>query len=258
MPDYLLESRPGALTLRRMSWSGRLNLLASSVVVLSFSFLPFTFAQSPPSCNFAECVRADRMADANSYPRARLPAKYDLSRIGQRGIGRGLNFYSPEREKKLGDEIAKRMEPSLTIIDDPFIYGYLNRIAQAIVAHSEVSYNVRIKLLYDNFEINARSLPGGHLYMPTSLLLSLQNESETAMIITRETLWDLPFFPLLRLPGPIGYSAQQVTSALRSLPVLKFNRDTEREADLLGLEYAYSAGYDPQGILDMYERLALE
>jgi predicted Zn-dependent protease len=75
---------------------------------------------------------------------------------------------------------------------------------------------------------------------------------------TREILWDLPFFPILKVPGPIGYFAQQITSVLQSLPVMKFHRNTEHEADLLGLEYAYSAGYDPQGMLDLYERSAVE
>jgi beta-barrel assembly-enhancing protease len=122
--------------------------------------------------------------------------------------------------------------------------------------------------------VNAYSLPGGHVYTTTGLLVHVQTETELAMVLaheiahvaarhdtrtwTREILWDLPFLPILKLPGRVGYFAQQITSVFRSLPVLRFDRNTEYEADLLGLEYAYSAGYDPQGALDLYERSALE
>jgi predicted Zn-dependent protease len=203
-----------------------------------------------------------------------LGAKYDVGQIGHRGIGRGINLYSFEREKTLGDKLAAKLDHSLTIIDDPLIYRCLNRIVQVLVSHSEVPYEITVKLVYDDDEVNAYSLPGGHLYMTSGLFVEVQTEAEMAMVMaheiahvaarhdtrtwTREILWDLPFFPILKVPGPIGYSAQQITSALRSLPVMKFNRNAEHEADLLGLEYAYSAGYDPQGMLDLYERSVVD
>jgi predicted Zn-dependent protease len=85
----------------------------------------------------------------------KLPAKYDIGQIGKREIGRGINLYSAERERMLGDKIAEEMDHSLAIIDDPLINGYLSRIAQAIVDHSEVSYTVSVKLVYENDEVNA-------------------------------------------------------------------------------------------------------
>lgn len=205
---------------------------------------------------------------------AKLPPKYDVGQIGRRGIGRGVNFYSSERERKMGDALAAEMERSMTVIHDPLIDGYLNRVVQNLVDHSEVGYKVSIRLVYDNEDVNAQSLPGGHLYMTSSMLLALESESELAMVMaheiahvaarhdtrsfTREILWDLPFFPLLRIPGTIGYSVRQVTWSFRSMPVLKFDRGTEHEADLLGLEYAYSAGYDPEGMLNLYQRFAMQ
>jgi predicted Zn-dependent protease len=253
---------------------GRRNILSGFFILLSMSALPFSFSQGQSSAlEDGEPSRSEVTSTDLAKNSTKLPAKYDVSQIGQRGIGRGINLYSSERERKLGNRLAEKMDHSLTIIDDPLIKGYLNRIAQALAEQSDVSYNVSVKLVYDD-EVNAYSLPGGHLYMTTGLLLDMQSETEMAMVMaheiahvearhdtrtwTREILWNLPFFPILKLPGPIGYSARQITSELRSLPVLKFDRNTEYEADLLGMEYAYSAGYDPHGILDLYERSAVE
>ena len=271
MSPQLLDSR-----LRTRSVSRNLGIKAlivpKFIILLSMSLLHCSFAQGLESCALADCAYSNQTATLKSPTRTttRLGAKYDVSQIGHRGIGRGINLYSSERERKLGDNLAAEMDHSLTLIDDPLINKCLNRIVQTIVSHSEVAYEVSVRLVYDDDEVNAYSLPGGHLYMTSGLLLEAQNEAELAMVIaheiahvaarhdtrtwTREILWDLPFFPILKVPGPIGYSAQQITSALRSLPVMKFNRNTEHEADLLGLEYAYSAGYDPQGMLDLYER----
>ena len=232
------------------------------------------FARNPQSCALQERESPKQAATSTDQVKETSSqcGKYDLTQIGRRGIGKGLNLYSYEREKKLGEKLSKRMDHSLTIIDDPLVSACLNRIAQALVHHSEVAYNISVTLIYNNEEVNAYSLPAGHLYVTTGLLLNMQSESELAMVMaheiahvaarhdtrtwTREILWGIPFFPILKVPGPIGYSAGQLSSALSSLPVLKFDRDTEHEADLLGVQYAYSAGYDPQGMLDLYQRSA--
>lgn len=203
---------------------------------------------------------------------AALCAERHGSQSSRHGIGKGINLYSYEREKKLGDKLSNQMDHSLVIIDDPLISKCVNRVVQALVNQSDVSYKISVRLVYNNDEVNAYSLPAGHLYMTTGLLLDMQTESEMAMVMaheiahvaarhdtrtwTREILWGIPFFPMLKVPGPIGYSAMHLSSALSSLPVLKFDRGTEYEADLVGLEYAYAAGYDPQGMLELYQRSA--
>ena len=237
--------------------------------------LPFNFVYSLGSCASADCEPPDQnTTSAVPAKTIKLHGKYDISRLGQRGIGKGINLYSSERERKLGDKLAEEMDHSVTLIEDPLIRRCLNRIVQALVGHSEAFYAVSVRLVDNDAEVNAYSLPGGHVYMTTGLLMDVQNETEMAMVLaheiahvaarhdtrtwTREILWNLPFLPILKLPGRIGYSAQQITAVFRSLPVLKFDRNTEYEADQLGLEYVYSAGYDPQGALSLYERSALE
>ena len=268
--DSQLSIRSVLRNLGIKAWS------ASALLILfSMTLLRCSFAQGP-SCIQGKCDSSNQSAASNRPAKTtmRLEPKYDISQIGHRGIGSGFNLYSSERERKLGEKLAAELDHSVTIIDDPLINKCLNRIAQAIVRHSEVSYQVTVRLVYDDDEVNAYSLPGGHLYMTSGLFMEVQTEAEMAMVMaheiahvaarhdtrtwTREILWDLPFFPILKVPGPIGYSAQQFASALRSVPVMKFNRNTEHEADLLGLEYAYSAGYDPQGMLDLYERSVVE
>ncbi len=251
------------------------STLAARLVLLSMGLLPFSFVHGLQSCALADCEPPHQnTTSAVLAKKTKLRGKYDISRIGQRGIGKGINLYSSERERNLGDKLAGEIDHSVTLIEDPLISRCLNRIVQALVDHSEASYAVSLRLVDNDAEVNAYSLPGGHLYMTTGLLMDVQTETEMATVLaheiahvaarhdtrtwTREILWSLPFFPILKLPGRVGYSARQLTSVFRSLPVLKFDRNTEYEADLLGLEYAYSAGYDPQGALDLYERSALE
>src|SRR5882724_7219892 len=187
MPPYLSDPQLGARALSQKLWVEGRSILSGFFVLLSMSLLACSLAQDPQSCALVERESADQPATSKDLARSnRLPAKYDVSQIGQRGIGRGFNLYSSERERKLGDKLAEEMEHSLTIIDDPLITAYLNRIAQALVDHSEVFYKISIRLVYDNDEVNAYSLPGGHLYMTTGMLMNMQSESQLAMVMGHE------------------------------------------------------------------------
>src|SRR5205085_1173122 len=64
-------------------------------------------------------------------------AKYDVTKIGARGIGGGINFYSLEREVVLGQQMAKDVESQSRLLNDPVITGYVNRIGQQLVRHSD-------------------------------------------------------------------------------------------------------------------------
>jgi predicted Zn-dependent protease len=189
-----------------------------------------------------------------------VPSKYDVNHIGDRGVGNGANKYSLERERKLGHALAQHVELSSKLVTDPVITEYVNRLGQRIVGNSDAQVPFTIKVI-ESDEINAFTLPGGYLYVDTGLILAADNEAEVAGVMahevahvaarhetrakTRKEIWRYASIPLVF--GGLGV----VTPML----FMKFGRDAEREADLLGLEYEYAAGYDPQAFIQFFEKL---
>ncbi len=88
------------------------------------------------------------------------PVRYDISKIGERGIGDGMNFYSLEKEMALGHQLASQVETQARIVTDPMVNDYINRLGQTIVGNSDAKVPFTIKVI-DNDEVNAFALPGG-------------------------------------------------------------------------------------------------
>ena len=204
---------------------------------------------------------------------APLPAKYDVSLIGQRNVGSGLDFYSLDREVALGRELSQEVEQQARLVTDPIITEYINRIGQNLVRNSDARVPFTIKVL-DNDEVNAFALPGGFFYVDSGLILTADNEAELAGVMaheiahvaarhatknmTRAQIWNMASVPLIFIGGPVAYAISEVASLAVPLGFLKFSRDAEREADLLGLEYDYASGYDPEAFVEFFEKLKLD
>jgi len=201
-------------------------------------------------------------------------AKYDVNRIGRRGIGHGFNLYSLKREHELGQSLAASFDHYSRIVNDPLLNEYVNRIAQKIVRNSDAEVPFTVRLI-DSGEIpRAYGLPGGFLYVDSALIFAAENEAELAGVmaheiahvaarhatraLTRRRLYSFGG-ELSLLAGPIGIALNDAGGFAGPLSVKKFSRESEYEADLLGIEYAYSAGYDPEALLSALEKLhALE
>jgi predicted Zn-dependent protease len=201
------------------------------------------------------------------------PAKYDVTMIGHRNIGNGLNFYSIEREISIGHDLARQVEQSSRVVTDPIINDYVNRIGQNLVRNSDSRVPFTIKVL-DTGEVNAFALPGGFFYVDSGLILAADSESELAAVMaheiahvaarhatknmTKQQIWNMATIPLMFVGGPAAYAIAEIASIAVPLSFLKFSRDAEREADMLGLQYDYAAGYDPQAFIQFFERLKAE
>jgi predicted Zn-dependent protease len=200
----------------------------------------------------------------------KVPAKYDVNRIGDRGIGQGVNFYSLEKEEMLGKQMADQVEQSSRLIKDPLITEYINRIGQNIVRNSDAKVPFTIKVI-DSDEVNAFALPGGYFYVNSGLIEAADNEAELAGVMAHEIahvaarhgtrnatkgqIWNMASLPMIFVGGPVAYAIGQAAGIVVPLSFLKFSRNAEREADLLGLEYAYESGYDPQAFVQFFEKL---
>jgi len=196
--------------------------------------------------------------------------KKDPDQIGSRDVSKGLNWYSIDKEIALGKQMAIAVERSAQIVDDPVIAEYVSRVGQNLVRNSDAKFPFTIKVIRDDSP-NALSLPGGFFYVNTGLILTAATEAELAggmaheiahiaarhgtRQATRRQVAQLATIPLIFMGGWAGYGARQGAGAVIPVAFLGFDRDFESEADLLGLEYLYKTGYDPNGMVDIFEKI---
>src|SRR5438876_10355662 len=100
--------------------------------------------------------------------------KKDPEEIGNRDVGKGVNFYSIEKEIALGKQLAQEVEHQAKIVDDPVIAEYVNRVGQNLVRNSDAKVPFTIKVL-DSEEINAFALSGGFFFVTSGLILKADN-----------------------------------------------------------------------------------
>jgi predicted Zn-dependent protease len=195
----------------------------------------------------------------------------DIENIGVRDINKGsINFVSLDKEIALGRELAKQVERESKIVKDPAVEEYVNRIGQNLVRNSDAKAPFTIKVI-DSDEINAFALPGGFFYVNTGLIAAADDEAELAGVMAHEIahvaarhgteqaskgqLFQFASIPLIFMGGGIGYGVQQAANVLVPLTFLKFSRGMEEEADYLGVQYLYKAGYDPSAMVRFFEKL---
>ncbi len=203
-------------------------------------------------------------------PSKHVDAKNDVSKIGSRNVGGGMNLYSLEREIALGRQLASEVDQNSKFITDPVVTEYVNRVGQGIVRNSDAKVPFTIKVIDDD-TVNAFALPGGFFYVDSGLILAAENEAELAAVMaheiahvaarhatrnaTKNELLNWASIPLIFIGGPSGYAIRSVAALAVPLSFLRFSRSAEREADMLGLQYQYASGYDPQAFVEFFERL---
>jgi len=196
--------------------------------------------------------------------------KKDPNEIGNRDVGKGINFYSIEKEMALGQQLAIEVEKQAKMVDDAIVGEYVNRLGQNLARNSDAKMPITFKLI-DSDSVNAFTLPGGHVFVNSGLIRVAETEAELAGAVaheiahvaarhitrqeTRSQIVNLATTPLILLGGWTGYAIRQGAGLGIPLTFLSFSRSFEGEADLLGLEYMYKAGYDPTASIDIFERI---
>ena len=196
----------------------------------------------------------------------------DVNAVGTRDIGaRGLgNWYSTESEIREGKAYSMEIEKSVRFINDPVVTEFVNRVGQNLVKNSDAKVPFTIKVIDDD-SINAMALPGGFFYVNSGAILAADEEAELAGVMaheiahvaahhamreqTRMNYAQLSTIPLIMIGGYAGYGLYEAANIGIPLTFLQFSRDFERQADYLGLQYMYRAGYDPQAFIAFFEKV---
>jgi beta-barrel assembly-enhancing protease len=198
--------------------------------------------------------------------------KNDVDAIGNRKIGgRGMgNWYSIESDIKMGKQYAQMVDSSSKLVSDPVVAEYVNRLGQNLVRNSDAQVPFVFKII-DSDVVNAMSLPGGFVYVDTATILAADGEAELAGVMaheiahvaarhatrqmTRAQYANIGTLPLIFMGGGIGYAVRAAAGIGLPMTFMSFQRGFEAEADYLGLQYMYKAGYDPQSFVSFFEKL---
>ncbi|MGB7554335.1 MAG: M48 family metallopeptidase [Candidatus Korobacteraceae bacterium] len=253
---------------------------------LALMLVPFGVAQSSSSSSQDPNATSNPPAQDSNPPapekqekpdkNAPAPSTLDnIDAIGNRNVGcnKGMgNWYSLDKQVAMGRAYSQQVEHGAKMVNDPVVTEYVNRIGQNLVRNSDAKVPFTIKVI-DTDEINAFALPGGFFYVNSGLILAADNEAELAGVMaheiahvaachvareqTRGNIVNLASIPLIFVPG--GWAVYEGTQAALSIGVpltfMKFSRNFEAEADFLGMEYMYKAGYDPQSFISFFEKI---
>ncbi len=211
-------------------------------------------------------------------PHIKPGSEDDVNAVGNRNIGgRGMgNWYSVDWEIRNGKSYSMEIEKSAHLVTDPVVVEYVNRIGQNIVKNSDCKVPFTIKVI-DSDEINAMALPGGFFYVNSGLIMAADEEAELAGVMAHETahvcahhaareMTRMNYMQIGEVPLIImtqgtwtGYGIYEAMQLAVPITFLQFSRIFESEADWLGLQYMYKAGYDPQAFVQFFEKIdALE
>ncbi len=205
-------------------------------------------------------------------PNVKAGSKQDVNAIGNRSVGHGLNFYSLEHEIALGKQLSGEVEKQAKFINDPIVTEYVNRVGQNLVRNSDAQVPFTIKVI-DSDVVNAFALPGGFFYVNSGLILHADEESELAGVMAHEiahvcarhgtkqaTKSEIAqigaMVATIFIPYTwAGYAIYQGMNFAIPMTFLRFTRTDEAEADYLGLQYMYKAGYDPNAFVSFFEKV---
>ncbi|MFZ1974438.1 MAG: M48 family metallopeptidase [Candidatus Acidiferrales bacterium] len=241
-------------------------------------------AQQPaqqPSQQQGSVQQADQQAQGpapvqqQEDPKVKAGSEADVTAIGNRNVGHGLNFYSLEHEIALGKQLSAEVERQAKFINDPVVVEYVNRVGQNLVRNSDAQVPFTIKVI-DSDVVNAFALPGGFFYVNSGLILHADEESELAGVMAHEIahvcarhgtkqatkgeITQLAMIPaMIFIPYTwAGYAIYQGMQFAIPMAFLQFTRTDEKEADYLGLQYMYKAGYDPNAFVSFFEKVAAD
>lgn len=188
--------------------------------------------------------------------------------------------WSPQAEKDIGDKAAEEFEAEADILKDPELQARLDNIVARLSPHAaRPNLDYVIKIINDS-DVNAFSIPGGHVYITTAAIEGAQSDDELAAIIAHEMGHNCYQHGLILMRKNARYSNTILLAALAAALsgatreglanwytaaqlirigiITGYSQDMEFQADKHSVHCLYGAGYNPVAMLTFMERLANE
>ena len=188
---------------------------------------------------------------------------------GSGGLGASGNSVSLDQEWQLGDQMAAQVAQQMQLSNDATAKAYLRQMGERIHAATPLANRPFTFDIVNDPSVNAFSIPGGHIYINAGLIAQADKADELAGVVAHEISHVVARHVIKQVEtqqeiGAIGsILLGQNPSGLQTLlaqiiaggAMARFSRADEKEADDLGLEFMAKAGYDPHGMLDMFQKL---
>lgn len=180
----------------------------------------------------------------------------------------GWNLFTPQQDIELGQRASAKIGQQLILLNDPRVDDYLDALGKKLAAKAPgYKFPYQYRCVNDE-NINAFTLPGGFIYINRGVIEAADDEAQLAGVMAHETshaalrhgtshvskaeAWQIPFGVLGAAAGPLAQLGADFT--LNSV-LLKYSRQDEIQADVLGTQILYDSGYDPRALAQFFEKI---
>lgn len=184
----------------------------------------------------------------------------------------GVNLVSEDEEWQMGRELERDINRQVQLVNDATLQNYVQQMGQRIVRQTPMANREWRFHVISDASVNAFNAPGGLVYIHTGLIATAENTSELAGVMAHEVahgvarhgtqrlsqVYGLNMVAAIVLGGDPGLVQQIAAQLVAGGTVAAFSRDMEREADRLGVRYMVAAGYNPEGMASLLEKLIAE
>lgn len=186
----------------------------------------------------------------------------------------GWNMFSAQQDVEVGQQVSREAERQLLLLNDSRVDNYLNNLGRRLAAHAPGQRFPYTYRLVNDRTINAFALPGGPVYINRGVIEAADNEAQLAGVMAHETAHIalrhgtnqaskayVAQVPLAVLGGVMGRNsggamlAQLGAGFAANSLLLKYSRNAESQADILGAQILYDSGYDPRAMVQFFETI---
>jgi predicted Zn-dependent protease len=195
-----------------------------------------------------------------------FPLLLFIASCGSGGLGGGVSL---DQEWQLGNQAAAQVEQQVQLVNDAQATAYLRMVGERIHAVTPLANRPFDFKIVNDSTVNAFSLPGGHVYINSGLIAQADKADmlagvvahEISHVVARHAIKQIEQQQEISVIGSIllgqnpNALAQIAAQVIAGGAMARFSRADEKQADDMGLDFMAKAGYDPHGMLDMFQKL---
>ncbi|WP_234624038.1 M48 family metalloprotease [Acinetobacter guillouiae] len=213
------------------------------------------------------------MSSADDFLQTQHSTQFEVPEIGS-----GVGFIDQQKEKTIGEKVYRQVQQQMPVLQDPWLEDQFMLVFSKILSQTQLSQPVGLVVIKDA-QINAFAVPGGMFALNSGMITASSNMDEVASVMgheiahvtqrhysrSQEAFKGQGLLALAgiivgaalasKADGDIGGAVMMGTQAALMDKQLSYSRNQEREADRIGMQFMYGAGYDPESMADFFETM---